>query len=123
MSFTSLLKRFKRKSPPTQIQIVRVESQTLSLAQWREHEEFVAQAHELAKTPLFRAILDVLQNEHPARLVFPKTKVSDTDRIAHQAQVEGYEICLSNIRALSSILKPKVELGEPTFQPVSDDKI
>lgn len=123
MSFTSILKRFKRKSPavvPVQIQIVRVEPQTMNLAQWCSRPELVQQSIELAKTHLFRAQLDILNNEHPARLVFKKTGASETDRIAHQGQVEGYEICMANIRAMASMSKPKVELGEPTFEPIKE---
>jgi len=89
----------KAKAVPTlNVQVVR--SSDLTLEQWRKSESLISGLLTLSKTPIFKTMMDVLRNESPVNLGLPKLGVQPTDRIVHQAQVEGYHLCLNNIEAM-----------------------
>lgn len=103
--------------PPIKVQLV--SSHTLTLTQWRKQEKLVADAMTLSRNPTFQMMLQVLQNEHPARNGFVSVGVSADDRAAHQAKIEGFEACINKIREMSqpwTISKPIVA----TFQPTTE---
>ena len=87
-----------RPAPTINVQVVR--SSDLTLEQWRKSEGLVSSLLTLSKTPIFKTMLDVLRTESPVNLGLPKLGVQPTDRIVHQAQIEGYHLCLNNIEAM-----------------------
>lgn len=102
-------------APEPQIRVQVVSSHTLTLAQWRKQEKLVSDAMALARNSTFQMMLQVLNNEHPARNGFVSVGVSADDRAAHQSKTEGYEACLNKIKEMSlpwAISKPLVA----TFQ-------
>lgn len=90
----------KQKPQPVTVQVVR--SSDLTLDQWRKSEALVSSLLALTKSPVFKTMMDVLRNESPVNLGLPKLGVQPTDRIVHQAQVEGYHLCLNNIEAMAT---------------------
>lgn len=95
-----------------QTQIVTRESANLRLADWRKTEHLVTESLKLSRNATWVAQRDVLRNEHPCHLVFATTGASPNDRLAHQAKVEGYELCLNNLDAFSQPLKKSEKLVE-----------
>lgn len=87
-----------RPTPTINVQVVR--SSDLTLEQWRQSEGLVSSLLTLSKQPIFKTMMDVLRTESPVNLGLPKLGVQPTDRIVHQAQVEGYHLCLNNIEAM-----------------------
>jgi hypothetical protein len=69
----------------------------------------------MSKMPIFKTMLDVLRTESPVNLGLPKLGVQPTDRIVHQAQVEGYHLCLNNIEAMTT-KGPESQTVEATFE-------
>jgi hypothetical protein len=100
---------------PKQIQILRIESQKITMAQWRSQQASVGASMELANHPIYRAQRDILESQHP-RHVMLKMGSSETDRLVHQARTEGYELALWNMDSLAIPLKEKKEI-EATFEP------
>lgn len=116
--FAKILSRFAPPPEPS-IKVQVVASHTLTLAQWRKQEKLVVDARELLRSHTFQMMLQVLNNEHPARNGFASVGTRAEDRAAHQAKIEGYEACLNKIKELGqpwAISKPLVA----TFQPPTE---
>lgn len=100
--------------PSIKVQVVA--SNTLTLLQWRKQQTLVESAIRLSRDSTFQMALAVLRNEHPSHLAFPSTNTSPADRAAMQSRIEGYELCLNNLEALSKPFKPSQRI-EATFEP------
>lgn len=112
-------KLWKRIFPPrveTVLKVQLVSSSTLTLEQWRKDLALVTAAKRLEQDGTYQLALAVLQNSHPRHIVFAPMGVNPNDRIVHQAKIEGYELCLNNLAALSTPFKISKPL-EATFQP------
>lgn len=104
---------------PQQIKVQLVSSSTLTLDQWRKDTRLVSSAKELARNEVFRMQMAVLENSHPRFLHFASFDVKMEDRAAHQAKIEGYQLCLNNLESMTVawvFSKPLVA----TFQPTTD---
>lgn len=100
---------------PVPIKVLMVSSNTLTLDQWRKDQRLVASAKELARNEIYRMMVAVLENSHVRFLALPSVGTSQDDRAAMQSRIEGYQICLNNLEAMSqpwAISKPLVA----TFQ-------
>jgi hypothetical protein len=107
--------RPRKQKPTSAVTVQVVRSSDLTLEQWRKSEGLVSSLLALAKTPVFKTMMDVLRNESPVNLGLPKLGVQPTDRIVHQAQVEGYHLCLNNIEAMATV-GPQSTTVEATFE-------
>lgn len=92
----------------------RREAWRLTLEEWRKQEAMVSESIALAKNLTYRAQIDVLRNSHPCHTLFTPIGVSPTDRIVMQAKIEGYELALNNLEAMTRYLKSPKPL-EATF--------
>lgn len=109
-----------RPNPPQKLEIVRVESQKITLAQWRTQTISVGASMELAQHPIYRAQRDILESQHP-RHVMLKLGSTEIDRVVHQARTEGYERCLWNMDLLAIPIEQKPEI-HATFEPPVQEK-
>lgn len=75
---------------------------------------------ELAQHPIYRAQRDILESQHPRRVLLP-LGTTETDRLVHQARIEGYQWALMNMDLLSQPLKPKRDI-EATFEPPEQER-
>ena len=111
---------FKRwlKPPPaeSEIKVRMVASNTLTLKQWQASPVLIESAMKLGRDANFQMARSVLENEHPRHWVFAIFGVSPNDRIVHQAKIEGYELALNNLDALSKSQKNSKMLVA-TFEP------
>lgn len=109
---------FKRKSKeiPFKPEVVRIEPQSMSMNDWRAKESLVNESRKLAQHAIFKSQLDILRNEHPAKIIFRAIGVSTDDRLAHQARIEGYELCLVKLELFAKPMKSK-ETIHSTFEP------
>lgn len=105
---------------PQKLQIVRVESQKITLAQWRSQTTAVGSSIELAQNQIYRAQRDILESQHP-RHVMLKMGCSETDRLVHQARIEGYQMVLIIMDSFAQPLKQKREI-EATFEAPEQEK-
>lgn len=112
----NLLKRlFPRPAQPIQHRIVPVNPMTLSLDGWRASNSLVDQSRKQSDSELFKAQVQVLNNESPAKRPMPGG-TSATDRLVQQGRVEGYYECLRNLQLFSKYKKLPQTL-EATFEP------
>lgn len=75
---------------------------------------------ELATHPVYRAQRDILEREHPGKIVLV-LGTSETDRKVHQARIEGYEMALRKLDLFSQPLTKKKDM-EATFEPQEQEK-
>lgn len=63
--------RWEQQQPelPKKLEIVRVESQKITLAQWRNQTASVGASIDLGRHPIYRAQRDILEREHPGKIV------------------------------------------------------
>lgn len=100
---------------PVEHRIVPVNPMTLSLDGWRASNNLVDQSRQQSNTELFKAQVQVLNNESPAKRPMP-VGTSATDRLVQQGRAEGYYECLRNLQLLSTYKKLPSAL-EATFEP------
>jgi len=91
----------------------------LRLAEWKSSTELVLQAKNCMNDVLFRRMIDVLENEHPASIVLMDNTSLET-RAIWQARCEGYTMALANIDAMTVYNKPTESL-EATFDPAEPE--
>ena len=94
--------------------MVRRESWSITVDQWRGSEQMVLESIALARNLTYRAQLDVLHNSHQCHTLFTPIGVNPTDRIVHQARIEGFELCLNYLESMAKPLKKHAPL-EATF--------
>lgn len=89
---------------------------TLRLSDWRKEKELTAIANRVLSDPDVMLMLDILANENPSYMLLPLSATPDA-RAALQARAEGYQMALTNLRALA---KPLIEVAAPeaTYEPV-----
>jgi hypothetical protein len=97
--------------PPPQIKIELVHSINLTLSKWLKEESLIASAANILKHPDMRAMLDVLENEHPGRKGLAISVTAD-QRAAWQSKTEGYQLCLNNLMVMGEKPGKKVEPQE-----------
>ncbi len=107
-----LLTVFSRKQ--RKVEVVRIESNSLRLNEWRTHSELISAANAVWNNSDFRLMLQVAQNESPANFA---VLVGDVEtRALHQARTEGYNLMLANLKAMR-IPADKQEELETTYEP------
>lgn len=103
-------------APPTEpIRKETREAWKLTLDEWRRQEQMVLESRALARNLTYRAQMDVLRNSHPCHTLFSPIGVNPNDRIVHQSKIEGYELCLNNLEAMTRPFKHAKPL-EATFE-------
>ena len=112
----SLLNRIFPPKPKPQIQIIRRSSSTLTLSQWRGDKETVKLGQKLLGNPDFKIMLDVLYNEHPAKIML-LGRVAIEERAILQARTEGYQMLLTNIELMGTLEVDKEPLEETFADP------
>ena len=97
--------------PPPQIKIELRQSTSISIGEWRKEENLISAAATILKQGDMRAMLDVLEYEHPGhgRVAWESTV---EQRAAAQCMAEGYQRCLNNLRALGEKPTKKTTLEE-----------
>lgn len=109
-----LLSRFKRQSR-VEVKVQVVPSNKIRLSEWQKNQSLTSAMIALERNETYRMAVQLLENEHPRRLIFSPIGISPNDRIVHQAKIEGYELCLNNLAALSKFVKEKKDL-QATFE-------
>lgn len=120
--FQRIACRLLRIKPPEKAVIQTRESWKVRLHEWQQAPQMVAEAAILARNPTYRGQLDVLRVEHPCHSIFAKTGVAANDRLIHQGQIEGYELCLNNLEAFTKPFKKKTGLTATFADPAEDRK-
>lgn len=101
------------KSKP-RIEVIRRESTSLRLEEWRSQSELVAMADMVWRNPDFRLMLQIAQNESPANFA---VLVGDMEsRALHQARTEGYNLLMANLKAMRVPID-RTEQIETTYEP------
>lgn len=91
------------------------DANTIKLATWRAKESLTEASRLLAMNKTYQLQIVVLNNEHPCHTVLG-LGTSPNDRLVLQARIEGYNLCLSHLEAMSKPLK-LVDRLEETFAP------
>lgn len=91
----------KPRLPEPEINVQVVPSNSLLLSQWRGNDRLVAAAMQLERDTTYQMQLQVLKNVHPMLFHFADVNVRQEDRAAHQAKIEGYQLCLNNLASFS----------------------
>lgn len=99
----------------TSIQVVTVPSIDLTMDQWRSQGVLVGKAKESLDAEPFTTMVQVLRNESPANKGLPLNATA-AERVVMQAKIEGYNLCLANLRLLA-VAKGKSKPLEATFEP------
>lgn len=96
------------------------ESSRVGLQEWRSQSHLTRNAALAINDPNVKAMLDVVENENPAKWHLPVNSTVE-ERAGHQRFVEGYNMCLRNFQALAEYEQPKGEMPEATFG--TDEKL
>ncbi len=107
-----LLTVFQRKQP--RIEVVRRESTSLRLEEWRSQMELVAMADTVWRNPDLRMMLQVVQTESPGNFAVLSGDIAT--RAMHQARTEGYNLALANLKAMRVPIDKTKEL-ESEYAP------
>jgi hypothetical protein len=83
----------------------------LTLAEFCERPDLIAEARRVQSDPYFRLQLEVLLNEAPTNYHDPR---ANADRAL--GQIEGYHLALNNLAAMAATPGEKITL-EATFEP------
>lgn len=102
---------FKRK--PIRVEVVRRDESKLRLLEWNQDDRLCHLGAKMLANPDLQLMLSVLKNEHPSKTVLHYGTNLDV-RAVWQARSEGYEMCLANLEALGTSVKP-IPLPEPMF--------
>lgn len=114
MNLKNLFRRTRYVEPEINVQVV--PSNTLLLSQWRGNDKLVAAAMQLERDTTYQMQLQVLKNVHPMLFHFADVNVRQEDRAAHQAKIEGYQLCLNNLASFSKKAVATKPL-QATFSP------
>lgn len=109
-----LIKLLQRKQQP-KIQVQLVPANDMRLSAWQKSEQLVSDSIKLANHPIYKAQIEILNNENPALLVLP-LGTNVVDRAVLQGRIEGYQMCLNNMEAFTKQFKPPKQL-RATFAP------
>lgn len=107
-----LLTMFGKKK--SRVEIVRRESTSLRLEEWRTQSELIALADKVWKNEDFRLMLQVVQNESPSNFAILSGTIED--RALQQARSEGYNLVIANLKAMR-VPAEKMEHLESTYEP------
>lgn len=111
---TFLTRYFSKKQQP-KIEVVRIQSSDLTLAQWRSDDKNIAAMQILWDNATFRLVLDVLRNEHPSKgYLLPSAGIEA--RGLKQARCEGFQQALDIMRQMKERPANKQDIAE-TFSP------
>lgn len=88
----------------------------LTLDQWQRNEQLVSEMAKVSATPIWRAMMQVMNNECPSGIKLEQVGTLITDRAALQAQTEGYRMAINNLEAMSALVAVD-EVQEATFAP------
>ena len=105
---SNLLNRFK---PNQSISVVKRESMGLRLSEWRKEEMLLSSAARIWRDPDFRLMLDVLENEHPAKIGMAIDHPIQNRAVLH-AIGQGYQTCLNNLKLLQKKIEKKQDIPE-----------
>jgi len=110
-----ILTMFWKKSPVQErkIEVVRRESTSLRLDEWRSQPELVALADAVWRNHDFRLMLQVVQTESPGNFAVLSGDLET--RALHQARSEGYNLALAHLKALRISVNTVPEL-EATYE-------
>lgn len=102
------------KKQQRQIEVVRRESTSLRIEEWRTQAELVKMANGVWLNSDFRLMMQVAQNECPGNFALLSGGLED--RAMHQARTEGYNLALANLKAMRVPVNQVREL-ESTYEP------
>lgn len=103
------------KAKVPRIVLVRVDSPALSLAQFREDENLVAEWRVWADRPIVQAMLQVMRNESPAHWL-AEAKTAD-EKILLLGRIQGYEMAMNNLEALGALVQVQAPLTATFEKP------
>ncbi len=86
-----------------------------TLAQWQESPEMVAAWQEFQKTPLFKAMSEVLHMEHPGYKQRDMPAARDLDTSALWGITQGWFQVEALFRKMGEIQEKKKPLGQPDY--------
>lgn len=98
----------------TRIEVVRRESTSLRIEEWRAQSELVKMANSVWLNSDFQLMMQVAQNECPGNFALLSGGLDD--RAMHQARTEGYNLALANLKAMRVPVDRAQEL-EATYEP------
>ena len=103
------VKFWQRPKPRIGIRVEQRERQLLRLEEFQSDERQVNAFQKFTQHDYFKLMMDVLENEHPAKVVQSENMPLDS-RIVLQARGEGYTLALGNIRAMSRAIVARKDL-------------
>jgi len=114
-----LFRKLFPNKPSDAIRVQTVQSTKLTLEQWRKDESLLTAMATLERQPTFILAIQCLRNSHPCHSVFTPMGVNPTDRIVHQAKIEGFELALNGLSSLSVPFKTPVKVESTFANPVN----
>ena len=92
----------------------------MKLDDFRSNPDLVGYAAKLLASPKFKALLEMLREEHPKNYVSP---VVTEESASHKlGRIEGYDMYESNLMASGVASINQNALPQPSFQPVQPDE-
>lgn len=108
MSMIEQRRRLKITPPPKRREI--------TLEQWRDKPELVAEARTVMNLPSVRLMLEVLANESPVNY---HDTATNPERVL--GRIEGYNLAMNNLAAMAASPNERISL-EATFEPERESK-
>jgi len=92
----------------------------MKLSEFRSNPDLVTYAAKLFAQPKFKALLEMLREEHPKNYVSP---VVTEESASHKlGRIEGYDMFDANLLAAGVTSINQNQLPPPSFQPVQPDE-
>ena len=86
----------------------------MRLREWRTRPDLILQAQEWLKLPITDAVIEILRTEAPGQFS-TQLGLNETDCVKWLGRIEGYQLCLNNIMALTTE-EPQTKHVESTFE-------
>lgn len=86
------------------------------LAEWLKNKTLVKAARQIFESDTFRQMREVLEAESPLRQSLPSLGPTSDDRSHRLGMIEGYQLCLNNLRQLAVMPPPLPKPLESTFE-------
>lgn len=86
------------------------------LIEWVKNKSLVKAAKQLTDSDTFRRMREVLEDESPLRTPLSPTGPTANDHSRRLGMIEGYQLCLSNLKMLAITPPPVPKEIEATYE-------
>lgn len=96
------------KNTSQRIEVIRRDSTTLRLDEWRSQPELVKLADAVWRNQDFRLMFQIAQTESPGNFAVLTGDLET--RALHQARTEGYNLALAKLKSMRVLIEKEVEV-------------